>query len=227
MKYYSIAIDGPAGSGKSTVAQKVANELNFEYINSGSFYRAISIYLDENRIDCDKEWLITKDVLDKIDLTWKKGVIFLNGDDVHLLCRRNEYGRMASIIAQYALVRDFVNRNILDISKVNNIVVDGRDIGSAVLPEATVKIFLEADITTRAIRRLKQESQNTVATLDINNVINEIIERDNRDYTRKIAPLVKVEDAICIDSSNLTVDETCDLVKRAFMRKVTNADWTD
>lgn len=225
-KFYSIAIDGPAGSGKSTVAKRVAEDLNFDYVNSGLFYRTIAIYCDSNRINYKNQNAFDGSIFNNIKLSWDNGIMLLNDERVDLIKANSQtIANISSIIAQYPSVRSFVNKNIQELSEMSNIVVDGRDIGTLVLPDATAKIFLDADITTRALRRLKQSSGS--GAKDINTVINDIIERDNRDYTRPIAPLAKAQDAFVVDCSDLSIEETIDKIKRYYMKKVTNADWKD
>lgn len=228
MNHYSIAIDGPAGCGKSTVAKKVAYDLNFEYINSGLLYRAIAIYCDRNRVNYENENSFNGSFFNYVKITWKEGTVYLDDEKINNQANAQTYSNIASIIAQFPAVRAYVNKCINEIASQTNVVVDGRDIGTLVLPDATAKIFLDADITTRALRRLKQNAQLGVsAGADMSAVISDIIERDNRDYTRPIAPLAKAEDAIVIDCSDLTLEETIERVKREYMRRVTDADWKD
>lgn len=226
MEYYSIAIDGPAGSGKSTIAKRVARELNFSYINSGLFYRAIANYVIENRLNYQNQAIFNDDLFKKIKFSWDGTDIFINDELIPKKAFESNVTRVASIIATYPSVREYINRNIQELSYKTNIVVDGRDIGTLVLPHATAKIFLDADVTVRALRRLKQQSSGSF-TADMNSIINDIIERDSRDYSRSIAPLAKANDAYDLDCSELTIDETVDKVKRFFMGKVTNANWKD
>lgn len=227
-KFYSIAIDGPAGCGKSTVAKQVAADLNFDYVNSGLFYRAIAIYCDQNNINYNDENSFNGPIFNYIKLSWDNGTMLMNDEKIELLRANSQaISHIASVIAQYPSVRAFVNKNILELSEFSNIIVDGRDIGTLVLPDATAKIFLDADVRTRAIRRLKQLSESSNISRDINSVINDIIERDNRDYTRKIAPLAKAQDAYVLDCSDLSIKETVEKIKRFYMRKVTDAEWKD
>lgn len=204
---FSIAIDGPAGSGKSTIAQIVAKKLNFKYINSGLFYRAIAYYMQLHNIIIDNVTDWNKEVLDKINLKWKDNNIILNNQVLNDILKSNKYSSLASQIAIIPKVRNFVNENILNISKKFNIVVDGRDIGTVVLPNASAKIFLDADVKTRAERRYNEILNNTGNITDMETIINQIIERDNRDYTRDIAPLKKADDAVLLDSSSMKIDE--------------------
>ncbi len=215
-KYFSIAIDGPAGSGKSTIAKIIAKKLNFKYINSGFFYRAIAYYMQKNSLTYDlvQDW--NAQVLDRLNLKWKDNVIYMNDESINEELKSNRYSSLASQIAVVPFVRNYVNDNILKISEANNIVVDGRDIGTVVLPEATVKVFLDADIETRAKRRFDEIVANGGNPPDMETLINSIIERDNRDYTRAIAPLRKADDAVVVDSSKMNIEQATDAVLNVF-----------
>lgn len=225
--FYSIAIDGPAGSGKSSVAKKVAQDLNFNYVNSGLFYRSIAYYCWKNKINYNDPNELSKSFLENnIHLEWDGNYILLNGNDHTDELDSSSISNIASIIATYNNVREFVNENIRDLSKLRSIVVDGRDIGTIVLPDATVKIFLDADPKTRAIRRAKQLISKGV-NISANETLNEIIERDNRDYNREIAPLKKADDAYLVDSSLLSFDETVDRIKHLYMGNVIGESWSN
>ncbi len=227
MKNYSIAIDGPAGSGKSSVAKEVAKQLNFKYVNSGAFYRAIAFYFYRKKIDYNNQFQINEEWLKQwIKIDWDGESIFLNDEDVSDRINENYVSNIASIIGTFPIIRQYVNNLILNLSKKNSVVVDGRDIGSVVLPNATVKIFLDADVKTRAIRRLKQLKQKGgYRKSNIDDIVTDLIERDNRDYSRSIAPLVKTNDAVVIDNSNMSFDETIAAIKKAYIGKVIDEDW--
>lgn len=209
---YSIAIDGPAGSGKSTVANIIAKKINFQYVNSGALYRALAVYLYENKMDYKIESNITEQILNSISIDWNPDTILLNGVDVTTKTRMLEISNIASEIAVFVNVRNYVNKIIKNISKEHNIVIDGRDIGSVVLPDATIKIFLDASIEVRANRIfiMNKELNIDKPLLEIEK---DIALRDERDYNRKIAPLIKCKDATLIDSSNLTVEQIVDKIE--------------
>lgn len=209
---YSIAIDGPAGSGKSTVANIIAKKINFQYVNSGALYRALAVYLYENKMDYKIESNITEQIFNSISIDWNPDTILLNGVDVTTKTRMLEISNIASEIAVFVNVRNYVNKIIKNISKEHNIVIDGRDIGSVVLPDATIKIFLDASIEVRANRIfiMNKELNIDKPLLEIEK---DIALRDERDYNRKIAPLIKCKDATLIDSSNLTVEQIVDKIE--------------
>lgn len=216
----SIAIDGPAGSGKSTVAKLVADQLGFQYINSGMFYRAVGLYFLQNKIDYTKNNNITPTILKAIKLDWKIDSLLLNDKDVTKLIQAPEYSSMASQIAIYENVREFVNHYIKIIAKDHHIVVDGRDIGSHVLVDATLKIFLAASIEVRAQRIYKRNQDLNISNKSLEEIKIDVVIRDQRDYTRKVAPLVKAEDAILIDCSALDIAATTKLIIKHYQEKI-------
>ncbi len=213
---FSIAIDGPAGSGKSTIARIIADKLNFKYINSGAFYRAIAYFMFQNDITFEQITDWNEEVLNNVNLKWKDSNIILNGNIINEEVKSNRYSSLASQIAVIPEIRKFVNRNIYSISEINDIVVDGRDIGTVVLPDATVKIFLDADVNTRAKRRFDEIVKDGGNPVDFDTLVNQIIERDNRDYTREIAPLKKPKDAIVLDSSEMSIEQVVEAALRIF-----------
>ncbi|MGL4948412.1 MAG: (d)CMP kinase [Mycoplasma sp.] len=210
---YNIAIDGPAGSGKSTIAKLLAEELNFNYLNSGSLYRCIALFIIENKLTNQIPSIFNKEFFNMINIDWSIDVILLNGKDVTNTIRSPECSSLASVIAIYQDVRNFVNKNIQKISNEKNIIVDGRDIGTLVLPNANLKIFLDASIEVRANRVFKHNQDLGIHSKTINEISKDIKERDDRDYNREIAPLAKADDAIIIDCSNLTIKEVIETVK--------------
>ena len=211
---YQIAIDGPAGAGKSTVAKAVAKELGYIYIDTGAMYRAFALYLINNNVDVNDEFAISK-VIDKIDisLTYKDGVqhIFLNGEDVSDKIRTPLIGNGASSCSVHKNVREKLVLIQQELAKTVSVVMDGRDIASVILPKANLKIYLTASVEVRAKRRII-DYNNSGIKKTIEDVIKEIEERDYRDTHRDNSPLIQVEDAILIDTSDMTIDEVIDKV---------------
>jgi cytidylate kinase len=204
----SIAIDGPAGSGKSTIAKILAKKLDFFYLDSGAFYRAVTYYILKNKIDLsDKENL--KKVLNSLEFDIKlEGDlfrIFINGEDVTENIRSRDVTRKVSEVAAIPEVRERLNKVFRGIAKDYNIVMEGRDIGTVVLPEADFKFFLTASAEERARRRLK-ELEEKGEKHDFNEILEDIKKRDKLDSEREIAPLKKADGAIEIDTTNLDID---------------------
>jgi cytidylate kinase len=215
---YSIAIDGPAGAGKSTIAKNIAKELGFIYIDTGAMYRAIALFLIRNNIPSDDEKKISEAVKKvNIEIEYVKGVqqVILNGENISELIRTNEVSQMASISSVYPDVR----LKLVDIQRCLaekvNVVMDGRDIGTYVLPEATLKIYLTASVEERAKRRYN-EYVNIGVSANLENIKKEIEERDFRDMNRDFAPLKKAEDAVVVDSSFMNIEDVKDYVINKF-----------
>jgi len=202
---FAVAIDGPAGVGKSTTARKVAENLNMTYIDTGAMYRAIALYNIRAGIDVSNEAAVTA-ALPNIDVNLHQGQVLLNGEDVSADIRTQAISDATSQIASYVEVRkklDIIQKNI---AEANCVVMDGRDIGSNVLPWAQVKIYLDADPDTRAVRRAKDLAAKGQPA-DIAQIREEIILRDTRDKTREHGPLIQAYDAIRIDTSRMTKEE--------------------
>ena len=207
----SIAIDGPAGSGKSTVARLVAKKLGFVYVDTGAMYRTVGLYCAENSIDLENMDEVKK-ALQKvnIELKYDEGVqhIYLNGEDVSSAIRVQR-------IAEYASKVE-MQRNI---AENGNVVMDGRDIGTNVIPNAKAKIYLDASVDVRTERRCHELEEKGVS-FDKNVIREEIIERDNFDKNRKINPLTIAEDATIIDTSYMTIEEVENKITKLFMGEV-------
>ena len=205
----NIAIDGPAGAGKSTIAKKVAAKLNFVYVDTGAMYRSIALYVIRNGADPDSE-VDMANALDKIDVSiaYEDGTqhIFLNGEDVSTAIRQEEVGNMASKVATKAAVRAKLLDLQRNLAASQDVIMDGRDIGTFVLPQAEVKIYLTASVGERADRRYKELVEKG-QTPDLEQIKKDIEARDYQDMHRDIAPLKQAEDAILIDSSDMTIDE--------------------
>ncbi|MBQ8924235.1 MAG: (d)CMP kinase [Lachnospiraceae bacterium] len=205
----NIAIDGPAGAGKSTIAKLVADKKGFIYVDTGAMYRSIALYIIENNINSDDE-LDIKNACENIDIKLKHedGVqhIYLNERDVSTDIRREEVGNMASKAAAKKVVRDKLLNLQRDIAASNDVIMDGRDIGTFVLPNAELKIYLTASVMTRAKRRFDQLVEKG-ESLDIDKIAEDIEKRDYQDMHRDIAPLKQADDAILLDTSDMTVEE--------------------
>ncbi|OON85508.1 cytidylate kinase [Oribacterium sp. C9] len=212
---YSIAIDGPAGAGKSTIAKAVSKELGYVYIDTGAMYRTVGLYCLLNGISITDEDAVVEKIKD-IDISIAyddEGVqqVFLNGENVSTKIRTQEVGEAASTVSQYQPVRDKLVSLQQKLASTTSVVMDGRDIGSKVLPNADTKIYLTASVKERA-RRRANELREKGESCDIKEVEKEIEERDYRDMHRENSPLVQVPDAVLVDSSDLTIDETIDAI---------------
>ncbi len=222
MKKNSIAIDGPAGAGKSTVAKGIAKELNFIYIDTGAMYRSVGYYCLNNNIDTLNEDKVNQALDDiKIDLKFVNNMqrIYLNNCDITDLIRTEEVGNAASIVSVYKNVRERLVLRQQEIALENDVVMDGRDIGTVVLPNATLKIFLTASSLVRAKRRVNELKEKGIIE-DVNKVQKEIEERDYRDSHREISPLKQAEDAILVDTSNMNIKEEIDFIINLYKEKL-------
>jgi len=201
-----IAIDGEASTGKSTQAKKIAEKFDYNYRDSGAYYRAITLYLIQNNINSNDN--ISQSILNQISIEQvykdKKLSIYLNGNDVTQKIRGFKVSVNVSNFAKKPEIRDFVYEQLRSSARSNSLVIDGRDIGTVVFPNATFKFFLLADPKIRAERRHKQINDKSVK---LESIEEEIILRDNTDSTRKIAPLKKADDAFEIDVTLLTIEQ--------------------
>lgn len=204
-----IAIDGPAGAGKSTIAKIVAKELGFIYVDTGAMYRAMALYMINNNIDAsDSEKISATCQSADITIRHEGGVqrVYLNGEDVSELVRKEEVGKMASASSVNGDVRKKLVELQQKLAQTTDVVMDGRDIGTVVLPDADLKVFLTASSRVRANRRYKELTAKG-ETCDIDAIEKDIIERDYRDSHREISPLKQAEDAVLVDTSDMTIDE--------------------
>ena len=218
MKKNSIAIDGPAGAGKSTVAKSIAKRLNFIYIDTGAMYRSVGYYCIQNNLDVKDEDVVKKSLDNiRIDLKFVDNMqrIYLNDMDITDLIRTEEVGNAASIVSVYKDVRERLVLRQQEIARDNNVVMDGRDIGTVVLPNATLKIFLTASSIDRAKRRVNELKEKGIIK-DVFEVQKEIEERDYRDSHREISPLKQADDAILVDTSNMEIDEEVDYIIKLY-----------
>jgi len=218
---YNITIDGPAGAGKSTVAKLVARELDFIYVDTGAMYRAIAYFFLKNGIE-SLENVNVRFLCDQMDIriSYEGNVqkVFLNDEDVTQYLRDEAVGKMASVVAVDANVREKLLGLQKYIASEADVVMDGRDIGTKVLPDAQLKIYLTASVEVRAKRRFDELTQKGVAC-DIEEIKKDIEQRDEKDMKREIAPLCKAEDAVLVDSSDMTIDEVTDTIIKLYEEK--------
>ena len=211
---YSIAIDGPAGAGKSTIAKLIAKKKNFIYVDTGAMYRAMALFFLESGISADEQDKISnacKDV--DVTISYENGeqIVWLNGRNVNGLIRTEEVGRMASASSVNKNVREKLVELQRALAQKESVVMDGRDIGTCVLPNANVKVYLTASSRVRAVRRY-EELQAKGEACDLDVIEKDIIERDYRDMHRDISPLKQADDAVLLDSSDMTIEEVADAV---------------
>lgn len=205
----NIAIDGPAGAGKSTIAKKVAKELSFIYVDTGAMYRGLAIhFLDKGIQPQETEKVIEACKDAEVTIAYEDAVqhVYLNGKDISSRLRNEEVGNMASVTSAIPEVRKKLLELQQNLAKTQNVIMDGRDIGTCVLPHADVKVYLTASVETRAKRRY-QELQEKGEDCNLEEIAHDIEERDRRDMTREIAPLKQAEDAVLVDSSDMTIAE--------------------
>ena len=218
----NVAIDGPAGAGKSTVARAAAKELGFIYVDTGALYRAVGVYCLRNNIittDAVSVGSILKDIT--VELKFIDGVqhVFLNGDDVSTEIRLPEASMAASNVSAIPSVRAFLFDLQREIAAKNNCLMDGRDIGTVVLPDAKVKIFLTADPEERAMRRFK-ELQEKGSTVTYKEVLDDLMVRDYNDSHREIAPLKPAEDSVVINTTGYTLEESINKIIETVKEKM-------
>lgn len=206
---FQVAIDGPAGAGKSTVAKAVAKELEFVYVDTGAMYRAIGLNCIKNGVDIHDEEAVLS-ILNDTDVSIKyidnEQAVILNGENVNGQIRTQEVGEAASVVSAYKLVREKMVALQQSLAVTEDVVMDGRDIASCVLPNAQVKIYLDASVEVRAKRRYLELIEKG-KDADLKTVEDEVRERDYRDMHRENSPLIRVPEAILVDSSYMTIDE--------------------
>ena len=217
----SIAIDGPAGAGKSTIARKVAKSLGFIYVDTGAMYRAMALYMIKNGVDASDAAKISA-TCTSADITIRhengEQVVYLNGENVNGLIRTEEVGNMASASSVNGDVRKKLVELQQKMAETTDVVMDGRDIGTVVLPNANLKVYLTASSRVRAERRYKElVAKGTECNID--DIEKDIIDRDYRDMHRENSPLKQAEDAVLLDSSDMTIDEVADKILDLYKSK--------
>lgn len=213
---FQVAIDGPAGAGKSTVAKIVAAEKDFIYVDTGAMYRAMALYFLRNKIDGRDEAAVSDACrMLEVTISYQDGIqqVILNGENVSGQIRTEEVGSMASATSGYPAVREKLLMLQRRLASEADVLMDGRDIGTCVLPDADVKIYLTADSLERAKRRYKELREKGVEC-DLSEIEHDIIERDKRDMTRELSPLKQAENAVLLDSSHMTLREVVDEIER-------------
>lgn len=218
MKTFNIAIDGPAGAGKSTIARLAAKELGFVYVDTGAMYRALALFFLRRGIAPGDAAGIRAALPEaEVTLRYENGeqVVLLNGENVNGLIRTEEVGKMASVTSPIPAVREKLCELQQKLAGETDVIMDGRDIGTVVLPDADLKIYLTADVSIRAQRRYLELVERGEAC-DRDELEREIAERDRQDMSRTVAPLKKADDAVLLDGSQLTVEQTKDEILRLY-----------
>ncbi len=221
-KHYKIALDGPSGVGKSTLAKALAKELGFVYVDTGAIYRAVGVYAQRNDIaPSDEETLKVHFGKINIELRWtKEGQrVYLCGEDVSNEIRTPKSSMYASAVSALPSVRAFLLEMQRSIAENNSVVMDGRDIGTVILPDAEVKIFMSADENSRAQRRLLELREKGIETT-FDEVLSDMKKRDHNDSTRSTAPLRAADDAVMLDNSALNIEQTIDKALEIIREKI-------
>ena len=206
---YNVAIDGPAGAGKSTIAKLVAKEKGYIYVDTGAMYRGMAIHFLDKGIRAEETDKIVNALKDaEVTIRYEEGLqqVYLNGRNITDRLREEAVGKMVSLTSAIPQVRQKLLELQKGLARTQDVIMDGRDIGTCVLPDADVKIYLTASVETRAKRRYDELTEKGVAC-DLNEIARDIKERDERDSTREIAPLKQAEDAVLVDSSHMTIEE--------------------
>ena len=218
---FNIAIDGPAGAGKSTIAKQLARELGFVYVDTGAMYRAMAYYFLSNGIGAEDESAIAAACPNvNVSITYEDGVqnVWLNGENVSTVIRQEEVGKMASATSVYPVVRTKLVELQQALAKTTDVIMDGRDIGTVVLPNADVKIYMTASSAIRAKRRFDELTAKGIEC-DFDEIEKDIIERDYRDMNRETSPLKQADDAVLVDTSELNIDEVVDVIREIYESK--------
>lgn len=211
---FQIAIDGPAGAGKSTIAKRVAKEKGMIYVDTGAMYRAMAYYLIKQGINSGDAVAVERECEGaRISISYENGeqVVWLNGENVNGMIRTEEVGQMTSDVSKYPKIRERITLLQKELARTNDVVMDGRDIGTCVLPDADVKVYLTASVEVRAERRYRELTEKGECC-DLEQIARNIEARDLQDMTREISPLKQAEDAVLVDSSDMTIDEAVEAI---------------
>lgn len=211
---YQIAIDGPAGAGKSTIARRVAKEKGMIYVDTGAMYRAMAYYLLQKGVRAEDQKSVEQACGGaQITICYENGeqVVLLNGENVNGVIRTEEVGQMTSTVSRYPKIRERLTLLQKELARTNDVVMDGRDIGTCVLPDADVKVYLTASVEVRAGRRHRELMEKGVSC-SLEQIAGDIEARDKQDMTREISPLRQAEDAVLVDSSDMTIEQASEAV---------------
>ena len=214
MKNFDVAIDGPSGAGKSSLARRCAAQLGLLYVDTGAIYRTVGLAARRRGLDCKDEQAVAALLPElEIGMGYENGEqkMFLNGEDVSREIRMPEISMCASDVSAHAVVRDFLMEMQRKLARDNMVIMDGRDIGTVVLPDAKLKIYLTASAEARAERRMKELLAKGVET-DFDQVLQDILRRDEQDMNREVAPLRQAEDAVRVDTTELDFDQSFELL---------------
>ena len=214
MKHFNIAIDGPAGAGKSTIARRAAGQLGFVYVDTGAMYRAMALYFLRKGINPADEEAVSRTCSEaEVSIRYQDGAqqVLLNGEDVSGQIRTEEVGKTASVVSAYMPVREKLTELQKELAARENVIMDGRDIGTCVLPQAPAKIYLTASVEVRALRRFRELTEKGEAC-DLEDIKKDIADRDWKDMHREHAPLKQAEDAVVVDSSQMTIDQVVEAI---------------
>ena len=222
-KHKSIAVDGPSGAGKSTLAKLLARRLGFLYVDTGAIYRTVGLRAYRAGVDPEDEAAVTA-LLDGLDIELKYGAdglqhMYLDGEDVTDAIRQHVISRYTSGVSAIPAVRAFLLERQRDMAREHDVIMDGRDIGTCVLPEADVKVYLTASSLVRARRRYRELTEKGIAC-DLKEIEQDILDRDHRDMHREHSPLVQAEDAVYLHSSDMTLDQVVDAIGRLIDQKI-------